>query len=370
MWIENPALSPLPAPVWFVLFFKVLGFVLHMVLMNLWMVGLPLALLLHWKGCPQGKLWGTRLIRQMPVIITFGVNFGIVPLLFIQLLYPRAFYPATILMAWHWIGIIALLIPAYYGTYLYVYAMAKEGTGIASWQRACGWISAIFFLIIGFFFVNGMVLTASPESWKEVWLARESSGATLGLGSAIRHATLFPRWVLMFGLALGTLSAWTLWDRTFFLGNQMPDYQKWSNGWTRMTAFFGAILFTLAGSHYIFVTLSPELRHAMFAMPLLPWTLFAAVMPWATAITVTWATSRRSRAFPAAVVVLAQLAALSANAISRQRLQILELNGFLPLSEIPVHTELGPMLLFLGTFVVGVAVILWMLYQAILSRES
>ena len=47
----------------------------------------------------------------MPVIVAVGVNLGVVPLLFVQLAYHRVFYPATILMAWFWLGIIVLLIP-------------------------------------------------------------------------------------------------------------------------------------------------------------------------------------------------------------------------------------------------------------------
>ena len=61
----------------------------------------------------------------MPVIVAVGVNLGVVPLLFIQLAYYKVFYPATILMAWFWLGIIMLLIPAYYG--VYAYAMRLRG---------------------------------------------------------------------------------------------------------------------------------------------------------------------------------------------------------------------------------------------------
>ena len=62
----------------------------------------------------------------MPVIVAVGVNLGVVPLLFVQLAYHRVFYPATILMAWFWLGIIVLLIPAYYGVYAYASACAAS----------------------------------------------------------------------------------------------------------------------------------------------------------------------------------------------------------------------------------------------------
>ena len=71
--------------------------------MNLWYAGLLIALL-SIRGNEHGRRFAGRLLRQMPVIVAVGVNFGIVPLLFIQLAYYRVFYPATILMAWFWLG--------------------------------------------------------------------------------------------------------------------------------------------------------------------------------------------------------------------------------------------------------------------------
>ena len=113
----------MPAPHWFIQFFKVLGFTLHAVPMNLWYAGLLLALCLHLGGNQYGRAFAARLLEQMPVIVAVGVNLGIVPLLFIQVAYFKFFYPATILMAWFWLAIIVLLIPAYYGVYVYAWGL-------------------------------------------------------------------------------------------------------------------------------------------------------------------------------------------------------------------------------------------------------
>ena len=132
--INQMTRSPLPAPFWFVELFKVLGFVLHMVPMNLWFAGLAVALVLHGWGSAEGKRFATRLSLQMPVIVAMGINFGIVPLLFLQLAYHDVFYPATILMAWFWLGIIALLIPAYYGVYIYSRGMREPEAALPLWR--------------------------------------------------------------------------------------------------------------------------------------------------------------------------------------------------------------------------------------------
>ena len=52
MLVDQASAAGIPAPFWFVEFFKVLGFTLHMVPMNLWYAGLLVALGLHLRGTP------------------------------------------------------------------------------------------------------------------------------------------------------------------------------------------------------------------------------------------------------------------------------------------------------------------------------
>ena len=147
----DPASAPLPAPFWFVELFKWLGFTLHAVPMNLWYAGLLVALLLRLAGSPQARRFAARLLQQMPVIVAVGVNFGVVPLLFVQVAYYKVFYPATILMAWFWLAIIGLLIPAYYGVYAYAWGLRGGAKNIAGWRIAAGWCAALFFLRLASF---------------------------------------------------------------------------------------------------------------------------------------------------------------------------------------------------------------------------
>jgi hypothetical protein len=164
----DPVSAGLPAPFWFVEFFKWLGFTLHAVPMNLWYAGFIVALWLHLRGSVYGRRFAGRLLRQMPILVALGINFGVVPLLFIQLAYYKAFYPATILMAWFWMAIIGLLIPAYYGVYAYASRIGDEESP-ADWRTAAGWIAAALFLVIGFLFANGLSLMDHVERWHELW---------------------------------------------------------------------------------------------------------------------------------------------------------------------------------------------------------
>ena len=262
----------IPAPWWFVQFFKVLGFTLHMVPMNLWYAGLLVALGLHLFGNEHGRRFAARLIQQMPIIIALGVNLGVVPLLFVQLAYFKVFYPATILMAWFWLGIIVLLIPAYYGVYVYAWAvrsdktsprpLAGEGPGmragsartdsqaIPAWKRLVGWLAAIFFVTIGFLFVNGMSLVDHVERWPVLWKGTQVAGAVTGTALNIGDPTLWPRWLLMFGLALGTTAVWIVVDAMWLMVDATDAYRQWAWRFAKVL-YTVSMLWTAAAAHGI-----------------------------------------------------------------------------------------------------------------------
>ncbi|MFN3929925.1 MAG: hypothetical protein ACK4OK_09870, partial [Thermoflexus sp.] len=83
--IPKPDPLGMPIPVGYLFALKVFGFFLHMVFMNLWLAGLPTAVAL-WRFYPRVS---ERLIAAMPFAMAFGINAGIVPLLFLQTLYPQ-----------------------------------------------------------------------------------------------------------------------------------------------------------------------------------------------------------------------------------------------------------------------------------------
>ena len=183
----------LPAPVWFIELFKWLGFTLHAVPMNLWYAGIIVAMLLTPSGSEHGRRFSARLMAQMPVIIAMGINFGIVPLLFIQVGFGPVFYPATILMAWFWFSVVVLLVPAYYGVYLYAYGLAEPAAAMPRWKRAAGWLAALLFITIGFIFANAMSLMENMKAWPELWQQHSFHGAALGTALNIgRSAALAP----------------------------------------------------------------------------------------------------------------------------------------------------------------------------------
>jgi len=394
----DPTPAGVPAPFWFVQFFKALGFTLHAVPMNLWYAGLLVALLLHLRGNEHGRRFAGRLLQQMPVIVAVGVNFGIVPLLFIQLSYYKVFYPATILMAWFWLAIIVLLIPAYYGVYAYAWALhdggdcsnfpgdcpnfrlgengtvplgtASRAKGIASWRKAAGWLAAVFFVCIGFLFANGLSLMEHVDRWPELFTANSTAGAATGTALNVADPTLWPRLLLMFGLALGTTAVWVLVDAVFLTrGTTDEAYHRWAWRFARKLYTFGMIWAATAGSWYVFRTWSSDLRQTMFQWPLVALTIATAVapgLPWLLMMTAGLCSAKRATV---AAIAVCQFGVLGVNAVSRQVVQNMNLKPFLDVSVQPTDVQWGPLFMFLIAFVIGLGVVGWMLAQIIKCKR-
>jgi hypothetical protein len=367
----DPAPSGMPAPVWFVQFFKALGFTLHMVPMNLWYAGLLIALLLHLRGSEQGRRFAARFLQQMPIIVAVGINFGIVPLLFLQLAYYKVFYPATILMACFWLAIIVLLIPAYYGVYAYAWGLHNGAKPLSSWRRHGGWCAALFFLCIGFIFANGMSLMEHVPRWLALWNAHSTAGAATGTALNVGDPTLWPRWLLMFGLALGTTAVWVLVDAVFLTrGTADEAYQRWAWAFARKLYTFGMLWAAAAGSWYVFHAWSAVLRDTMFRWPMLLLTIATAVatgLPWLLMMTAGLCPAKRATV---AAIAFCQFGVLAVNAVSRQIVQNINLKPFVEVSAQPTDVQWGPLFMFLIVFVIGVLVVGWMIAQIIKCKPN
>jgi hypothetical protein len=368
--IDAGAAPGVPAPFWFIQFFKVLGFTLHMVPMNLWFAGIVLAMLLYLAGGEQAKMCSRRLMRQMPIIVALGVNFGIVPLLFIQLAYYQFFYPATILMAWFWMAVVGLLIPAYYGVYCHAWGLRNGGAQMAGWRMAAGWVSAALFIVIGFIYANAMSLMEHVDGWPALWQNHSLAGAALGTALNVADPNLWPRWFLMFGLALGTTAAWTVVDAAWFVGVENATYRAWAWRFAPKLAAVSVTWFAAAGTWYVFVAWSAELRETMFAGAMLPLTVLTAVgggLP--LVLLLTWGRTSPGRT-AATAVGLAQFGVLGINAISRQVVQNIRLGEYLDLASRPTAIEWSPLILFLLLFVAGALVVAWMVAQVVKAAAN
>lgn len=357
-----------PAPYWFLVFFKVLGFTLHTAPMSLWYAGMVLILLMRWRGGEHAKHLAARLMKQMPILVALGVNLGIVPLLFMQVAYYKVFYPATILMAWPWFSIVILLTLAYYGVYIYVVGLRDQGARMTRFKQVAGWVSALLFIVIGFLFASAMSLMTNLDAWPALWQKTSVAAAPLGIAHHA-DATLWPRWLMMFGLALTTTAAYMIVHTGFFAGKESEEYKGWVPSFALKIYAVGIVWFAITGAWYVFGTWPAELRQKMFGGPLAILTVLTAIGPGLPLLLIIFQRGGVTRML-ALITGIAQFGALGFNAISRQIVQNAELSRFLDVTAEPVKMQWSPMILFLLLFIAGLGVVIWMISKIVTAEEQ
>lgn len=212
---------PFPAPLWLLKGLLVVGFYLHALPMNVALTGGLVAALLITYGRTKnhhyaGRL-GHSLAVSLPFFVSVAITQGIVPLLFIQLVYGPLFYTSSILMGLPWILVIFLLLSAYYAYYVYTYRrhiLGKRGP----WLLA---LAGVLFLTIAFFFSNNTTLMLTPEKWLAMYTA-SPSGVNLNLS----EPQLVPRY-LHFVIAALAVTGLTIGCFGWYWHRREPPYGQW-----------------------------------------------------------------------------------------------------------------------------------------------
>lgn len=342
--IPNPDPLGLPVPVPILLALKVFGFFLHMAFMNLWLAGLPTALvLLRFRPAVAA-----RLFKVMPFFMAFGINAGIVPLLFIQTLAPQFFYAATILQAWFWFLVIPLLVIAYYGVYLAAFGRPRLIAAL---------VASLLLTWIGATFSAAMELTAAPEKWTSIFLATAHAGSIHGIYLHLEPETLL-RYLLMIGMAFGTVAAFLVLDTQWFARDE--EFKVQARGLILPLYGLGLAIYGVAGSLY-----APMVADKLPSL----WSLLAGVsMPAGTLLAAAyWKWPRR---WTTVALVVTHIVVLLSNAIARQMVQFHELGKWVDLGKTPVRGEWASFLLFGIVLLVVLVALIWVARVALRRRAG
>jgi len=355
--ISPPSPHGYPTPFWLLEALKVFGFWLHAGPMNLWYAGMPAAAVLGLVGGIHGRHLARRLAGVMPIAIALGVNFGIIPLLFTQVVNYQFFYPAGVLIAWPWLGVIGLLIVAYYG--VYVHAESRRRVLVL----AAGAASALLLVAIGFLFANNFSLMTNPGQWLAIFSRTAIAGAPSGMALNLGDPTLLPRWLMMFGLAVTTTAAYIALDTAYFERSGDDTYSRWAGRFAVLLYTVGLIWFAVAGSWYVFGTWHSDVQQAAIARPaiaaLMAATAAAPGLPWLLLVLWQRVGARKLAAWAAA----AQFGVIGINAVSRQWVQNMELRSYADLAAVPVHAQWVAFGAFVVALVAAVWVVGWMVLR-------
>jgi hypothetical protein len=335
-----PAADPLglAVPVWLLLALKIFGFFLHLLFMNLWVAGLPVALLTM-RAKPA---IAERLFHALPFFMAFGINAGIVPLLFLQALYPQFFYPATILQAWFWFAVIPLLLIAYYAVYL---------AGFGKFRIAAALVATVFIYLIGLMFSSAMTLTANPQEWPRIFVSSNQGGAVHGMHLYFRSEVLL-RFLLVVGMAFGTLAAYFVALAEWFAKSAGEQRELRS---LVLLYWLGAAIYLAAAIVYRPSIVDDLTRFWFYAVggSLLAGVLLSFAY---------WTAPDRAKA---AGLITAQLFVLATNAVARQWVQVSELRKWYDPYQSPVRGEWGSFAFFLATLLIALALISWIVKVAL-----
>lgn len=204
--------NPLPAPYWVFKLLLIVTFYLHILAMNFLMGGAVVAVMGKWLS--RNREYGVRSFfdvgRKLPALVAATITLGIAPLLFVQVVYGQYFYTSSILMAWPWLLVLAMLVVAYYGFYFASY-QDKNRSGRAGRVML---LSLALIFTIGFLFTNNLTLSQVPSRWAAKYFANPS-----GWNLNLSEPTLIPRYLHFFtaAVAIGglflVLIAFARWER-------------------------------------------------------------------------------------------------------------------------------------------------------------
>lgn len=220
--IPYPDPVPLAAPPLLVWGLLILTFILHLIPMNLVLGGTFLSAVfrlgLGKSDEPQRREVLRWASKWMPVAVATAITFGVAPLLFLQVLYGRLLYTSSILIGGYWLGVIALLILAYYGTYLVAF---KEGA-LGRYTTPVSICVSLLFLGIGFIYSNNMSQMLRPGDFLDRY-RDDPVGLTLNLNDS----TLIPRYLHVF-LGAVAVAALILMFYGLIRRGREPELGRWA----------------------------------------------------------------------------------------------------------------------------------------------
>ena len=322
----------------------VVTFLLHLLLMNVMLGGSIFAAFMGWKYRHEPEE-----THELPITIALTVNFGVPPLLFVQVLFGHLFYSSSVLMGAFWLSVIPILIVAYYGAYLAVHHRKTQISAL--WST----ISAVLLLVIAFFFVNNMTFMLDPGKWSAYFA--NQGGVLLNLA----EPTLIPRYLhFVVGALAVTGLGWAVWS--WYREKRGGPAAKPGVAWGLRMFWICTAVQVAIGLLWI-ITLPEAVMKLFMGGNLFATVLFLAGFLLAIGLIIMavkgrlWAT--------AGSLVLTMLVMILMRDIVRGGY----LSGIFTEGDLVVKLSISPLVLFLVSFIVGLVVIGWMVRTALDPKQ-
>lgn len=348
-----PTPDTIPAPVWLFQVLGILTFTLHILAMNIVLGGTLIILYnrLFKKSRSSAGQLDAPIVANLPIAFAWTINLGVAPLLFVQVIYGTLIYTSSVLMAVYWILVIPLLILAYYGAYIHAKNHSKS-PGLASIAIA---VTSLILLYIAFTYVNNFTLMLQPSRWLSH--LNNAKGTILN----VSDPTFLPRYLhfIVAAIAVGGLFLATVW--WFRARKNVPDAD--------LKVKKGLLIFGIATALQLVI--------GFWFLLALPREFILAFMGGNTFYTVTLMfgilmsigaiiSALIGKVVPTLAHLIITVAAMS---ITRDNLRSLYLDNFFQPSSLQMVPQYSVLALFLFIFVIGLAVVFYMLKIAYQTSE-
>jgi len=343
----------IPAPAWLFLALDTVTFLIHILIINVVVGGSIILFIsqLSRPSSPSTEAMHDALTAKLPSLFALGITFGVAPLLFVQVIYGHLIYSSSVLMAVYWILIIPFLIVAYYGAYIH----AKNHSLRHSLAIAAIGVTSLLLLYISFIYVNNMTLMVQPENWGSYFTDRT------GVMMNLNEPTLAPRYLhfLTASVAVAALFIAGVWHfrdrhRVTATGEHTKRYLRIFAMATSVQVIVGIWFLLAIPSDFIKAFMGGDLLYSLVLLVAFLMTLSAIV------------TAFRSKFLVTAIhlIVIALLMV-----INRVNLRSLYLQDVYSMDQLKVSPQYSVMTLFFLIFIIGLALIGYMLKLAQRSEE-
>jgi hypothetical protein len=333
-----PLYDFLPAPLWLINILHVVTLSLHLIAMNFLFGGLVVLLFSRindrWRNPAV-----MRYVKLLPSAMAATITLGVAPLLFVQLVYPRQIYSASIVSGWFWLLIIDSATLGYYC--LYASSFSKS---LGSTVKELLWVVAGTFVYISLIYSSVFSMAENSNLARSLYTGEQNGWAfNPDIGS-----WLF-RWLHMVVGAITVGGFFVGWigrenDQVHRAGRQ---FFLWGMA---AAAIFGLVyLFTLA-----------DYLPALMRTPAI-WAITVAIILSAGALHFYF----KKRFVPAGVMVLVSVIMM---VYTRHHVRLLHLAGSYDPASMPVQSQWPIFALFLFFFLIAIGLVWYML--RLLVRSS
>jgi hypothetical protein len=335
---------------WFKVFL-IITFAAHILLVNI-MLGSAIIAFISSIYRESDTNLEKEISQKNTFIIAFAINFGVAPLLFLQVLYGNFFYTSSILMAVYWLSVIFLLIIAYYAAYLYKFNFER----LAKNRKYAAGLLALFLLFTGFLFANNMSLMLVPTSWTQYFA--DPSGTILNL----TEPTLFPRFFhyVAASIAVSGLYIAIIWERKKKNGVSHSDINI-SRG---MKYFTHATIVQFCIGIWFFISLPREIMLLFMGGDILNSAVFVAGL--VAGITSLFFGFLK-KIWPA---TWATITAIIFMVILRDMVRTAYLKPYFAVEKLKAVYQYSPMIMFLAALIIGTFVIIYIIRCALHIKPS